>query len=123
MTDPCESIRPHCQLCHQLIHDVAYLTFGARTPATSFHQEEPATWELFITWIGCGDCTELLQGCCRNEVLLRTYHLRKPEDPLDIRSLNYYRYQFSHFSVPAGNRDVRLTWEEWIKGKRVAVGN
>ena len=81
MTDPCESIRPHCQLCHQLIHDVAYLTFGARTPATPLHQEEPAIWELFITWVGCGDCTELLQECCRNEVLLRTYHLRKLEEP------------------------------------------
>ena len=46
MTDPCESIRPHCQLCHQLIHDVAYLTFGARTPATPLHQEEPAIWGL-----------------------------------------------------------------------------
>jgi len=112
MTDPCESIRPHCQLCHQLIHDVAYLTFGARTPATPLHQEEPAIWELFITWVGCGDCTELLQACSRIEILLRTYHLRKPENPIDVRSLNDYRYQLSHFSIPVAGRDLCLTSRE-----------
>jgi len=67
--------------------------------------------------VGCGDCTELLQACSRNEIVLRTYHLRKPENPIDVRSLNDYRYQLSHFSIPVAGRDLRLTSREWMTAK------
>ncbi len=110
MTEEQGSSSTRCQLCRGLIRDVLHRTIVARMPRSPV-ENQLAQWEVFVTWNACAACANMLQEARRDELLLRTYHLRKPEHPADIRPLTYYRYQFYHFCVPVQGSDFDPTLE------------